>query len=174
MHKVVIATALTIAVGTASAQVARQARAGEMVRLREGLTLKVSTGAKTTFDKVKLKGTPFVVVLDLDAGDKETSLSYQLAADAKTSDVYLISGNQRFAPRAVVEDFPSWGTDNDKEVELVDAHDKGAASLNFRKAGSLSILFDLPADQAATQKKLSVIVRTLKPTEAEHSFVVSL
>lgn len=145
-----------------------------MVRLAEGLTLKVTTGTKGLFPTVKVKGIPFVVVLELDAGNREVALSYKLSAEVKSSDIQLTSGNQRFAPRAVMEDFPSWGSDNDKEVELVDPADSGDVSLNFRKAGSVSILFDLPADQVAAPKKLSVAVRTLKPSEEEHSVIVTL
>jgi hypothetical protein len=104
----------------------------------------------------------------------EVALSCILAASAKESDIYLTSGNQKSAPRAVMEDFPSWGSDNDKEVELVDPNDGGAVSLNFRRNGSTALLFDLPGEQLAGPKKLSVVVRTTKPTETEHSVVVTL
>ena len=174
IRTVLFCAALALVIEPASAQTARPVRAGEIVRVAEGLTLRVTTGAKSPFTNVKLKGTPFVVVLELDGGNKETALSYQLSTDVKSSDVYLTSGNQRFAPRAVMEDFPSWGSDNDKEVELVDPRDGGAVSLSFRKAGSVSILFEVPPDQAATPKKLTVSVRTLKPTEQQHSLIVTL
>ena len=152
----------------------RQAKAGEVVRLTEGLTVRVSKAVKSPFANVKVAGEPFVVVLELDAGLKDTGLSYQITADAKTSEVSLTNGNQRVAPRAVVEDFPSWGEDNDKEVEIISPQDKGAASISFRKTGSISILFDLPANQPAAARKLSLVLRTLKPAEEQHSLVVTL
>jgi len=152
----------------------KQARAGEIVPLTEGLTVRVTKAVKSPFANVKVAGEPFVVVLELDAGLKETGLSYQITADAKTSEVSLTSGTQRVAPRAVVEDFPSWGEDNDKEVELIAPQDKGAASITFRKTGSISILFDLPAGQPASGRKLSLVLRTLKPAEEQHSIVVTL
>lgn len=151
----------------------RQARAGEVVRLTEGLTLRVTKAVKSPFASVKVTGEPFAVVLELDAGLKETALSYQITADAKTSEVSLTSGTQRIAPRAVVEDFPSWGEDNDKEVELITPHDVGAASISFRRTGSISVLFDLPAGPPASARKLSLVLRTLKPTEEQHSIVVT-
>ncbi len=152
----------------------RQAKAGEVVRLTEGLTVRITKAVKSPFANVKVTGEPFVVVLEMDAGLKETALSYQITADAKTSEVSLTSGTQRVAPRAVVEDFPSWGEDNDKEVELISPQDKGAASISFRKTGSISILFDLPAGQPAAARKLSLVLRTLKPSEEQHSIVVTL
>lgn len=151
----------------------KQAKPGEIVRLTEGLTLRVTKAVKSPFANVKVAGEAFVVVLELDAGPKETGLSYQMTADAKTSEVSLTSGTQRVAPRALVEDFPSWGEDNDKEVELITPQDKGAASISFRKTGSISILFDLPAGQPAA-RKLSLVLRTLKPAEEQHSIVVTL
>lgn len=174
IRTVLFAVALALVIEPASAQTARQAKAGEILRLTDALTIKATTGTKALFPNVKLSGSPFVVVIELDAGAKEIALSYKVTADVKSSDIYLTSGNQRFAPRAVMEDFPSWGSDNDKEVELVEPHDGGAVSLSFKKAGSVSILFDLPVGQAATPKKLSVVVRTLKPSEQEHSLIVSL
>ena len=152
----------------------RQAKAGEVVRLTEGLTVRVGKAVKSPFANVKVAGEPFVVVLELDAGLKDTALSYQITADVKTSEVSLTSGTQRIAPRAVVEDFPSWGEDNDKEVELITPQDKGGASISFRKTGSISILFDLPAGQPAAGRKLSLVLRTLKPAEEKHSIVVTL
>ena len=166
--------ALALVLEPASAQTARQVKSGELVRVSDGLTVKVTTGAKTPFAKVKLAGAPFVVVVELDAGKNETALSYKLTADAKSSDLYLTVGTKKLVPRAVMEDFPSWGGDNDKEVEAVDPRDDGAVSLSFKRAGSISLLFDVPADQASAPKKLSILVRTVKPAEAEHSFVVTL
>lgn len=152
----------------------KQVKAGEMVRLTEGLTLRVTKAVKSPFANVKVKGESFVVVLELDSGNKNTALSYQLTTDPRTSEVSLTSGNQRIAPRAVVEDFPSWGEDNDKEVELVTPQDNGAVSISFRKTGSISILFDLPSGQTATPKKLSVVLKTSKPKDEQHTLLVTL
>jgi hypothetical protein len=152
----------------------KQVKAGETVKLTEGLTVRVTKAVRSPFANVKTKGEPFVVVLELDAGLKETALSYQITADAKTSEVSLTSGTQQVAPRAVVEDFPSWGEDNDKEVDLISPQDKGAASISFRKTGSISILFDLPAGQPAAGRKHTLVLRTLKPAEEQHSIVVTL
>jgi hypothetical protein len=152
---------------------ATQAKAGELVRLNENLTLKTTATPKSAFPKVKLKGEPFVVVLELDAGNKETLLSYHVSPEAKSSGVALTVGNQRLAPRAVIEDFPSWGEDNDKEVELVTPQDSGFVSLSFKKAGSVLILFDLPPGQAAAPKKLSLVLKTTKPTEGDHKLDVT-
>src|SRR6185503_7760850 len=76
----------------------KQAKPGEIVRLTEGLTLRVTKAVKSPFANVKVAGEAFVVVLELDAGPKETGLSYQMTADAKTSEVSLTSGTQRVAP----------------------------------------------------------------------------
>ena len=172
---VIFAAAFALITQSAFAQnPVKQAKAGEVVRLTEGLTLRVTKAVKSPFGKVKVTGEPFVLVLELDAGLKETGLSYLITADAKTSEVSLTSGNQRVAPRAVVEDFPSWGEDNDKEAELISPRDKGAASISFRKTGSISLLFDLPANQPAAARKLSLVLRTFKPSEEQHSLVVTL
>lgn len=171
----IIAAAFALITQSAFAQSpVKQAKAGEIVRLTEGVTVRVTKAVKSPFANVKVAGEAFVVVLELNAGLKETGLSYQITADAKTSEVSLTSGTQRVAPRAVVEDFPSWGEDNDKEVELISPQDKGTASISFRKTGSISILFDLPANQPAADRKLSLVLRTLKPAEEQHSIVVTL
>jgi uncharacterized protein YkvS len=152
----------------------KQAKAGEIVRLTQGLTLRVTKAVKSPFANVKVMGESFVVVLELDSGIKETALSYQITTDPKSSGVSLTSGNLKVAPRALVEDFPSWGEDNDKEVELVTPQDKGAVSISFRRTGSIFILFDLPSGQAATSKNLSVVLKTTKPKEEQHSVSVTL
>lgn len=75
----------------------------------------------------------------------------------------------------MIEDFPSWGGDNDKEIEILKPEDKAVgASLRFQGKGSVSLLFDVPADQAKTQKKLSILIKTVEPTVEEHSFIVSI
>jgi len=175
MRRVIsIVFSLILGIATTSAQTARQIKAGELARIQEGLTLKVVTGDKATFSSVKLKGAPYVIVLQLESPNREVSLSYKLSGDLRQSDIFLTTGSQKITARAVMEDFPSWGSDNDKEIESVDPNDTGAVSLNFRRSGSVSILFDLPADQLTAPKKLTVGLKTLKPTEQQHSFVVTL
>jgi hypothetical protein len=154
---------------------AKQIKAGEVVQLGEGLTLRVAKATKSAFADVKVKGEPVVVVLDLEGSKKGATLFYKLNADPKLSDVQLTVGTQRLAPRAVVEDFPSWGKDNDKEVDIVDSKaGVGSTTINFEKKGSVSLLFDVPPEQAKTPQKLSLMLRTIKPNDQRYSFVVSL
>ena len=149
----------------------RQAKAGEVVQLGVGLNLRVTKSAKSPFTGVKLQGSPLIVVLEFDGG-KGASVSYKLTPDAK-SDLYLMSGAQKISPLAVIEDFPSWGTDNDKEVEVLDPKDKiGIVTLNFAQKGTVSLLFDLSAEQAKAPQKISLIVRT--PKNESFSVVVNL
>jgi len=152
-----------------------QAKAGDLVSLSEGITIRVTKAAKSPFGSVKVKGEPLVVVLELDAGKKNARLGYKLGTDAAWSDIYLEGGDKRFGPRAVVEDFSSWGNDNDKEVEVLDPKDKTVgASLQFRGKGSLYLLFDVPSEQARTQKKLTIVIETIESTAQEHTVVVTL
>lgn len=154
---------------------ARQLKTGEAVPLGDGLTLRVSKPTTSPFKDVKLKGTPVVVVLELEAGKKSATLSYKLSADPKLSELYLAGAAQRIAPLAVIEDFPSWGSDNDKEVEILDVADKvGGVMINFQRKGTVSLLFDVPAEQARSPQKFSIRLRTLKPTDEQHSFIVNL
>ena len=154
---------------------AKQIKAGEVVLFGDSFTVKVTQSAKSPFSNVKLKGDPFVVVIELDGGKKGVTLSYNLTADSRSSDVYLASGTLRNAPRAVMEDFPSWGSDNDKEIEVLDRNDTdGGVSLTFAGKGALSLLFELPAGQAKSPKKLSVSLRTTQPQSEAYSFVVNL
>lgn len=158
-----------------AADSARQLKAGELVQLSDNLTVRVMKSAKSPFTSVNVKGETVVVVLELEAGKKGATLSYRLSADPKLSDVYLASGAQRIAPRAVIEDFPSWGADNDKGVEIVDPAEKGGAvTLKFERKGSVSLLFDVPPEQARTPQQCSITLRTVKPKDEQHSFVVSL
>jgi hypothetical protein len=153
----------------------RQFKAGDVVRLSDSLTAKVMKSTPSSFAKVKVKGEAVVVVLELDAGKKGVTLTYKLTADTKLSDVYLASGGQRIAPRAVLEDFPSWGKDNDKEVEVLDATDKsGGVTLTFERKGSIALLFDVPLEQAKTPKTFSMVLRTVKPKDEQLSLVVDL
>lgn len=158
-----------------AADSARRLKTGEAVPLADGLTLRVSKPTKSPFSDVKLKGTPLVVVLELEAGKKGATLSYNLSADPKVSGLYLAGAAQRIAPLAVIEDFPSWGTDNDKEVEILDVADKsGSVVIDFERKGTISLLFDVPAEQARSPQKFSMRIRTLKPAEEQHSFIVDL
>jgi hypothetical protein len=150
-------------------------KSGETVQLADGLSFKVTRIAKSPFTEVKLRGQAVVVVLDLDAGRKSATISYQLSANPKLSEIYLADGAQKIAPFAVIEDFPSWGSDNDKEVEILDPAEKAAGvNLNFEKKGSISLLFDVPLEQAKTPQKLSIKIRAVKPSDELHSFVVNL
>jgi hypothetical protein len=172
-------TALTITNAYPSAQTAspvKQIKAGETVLFGDSFTARVSQTTKSPFPpKLKLKGEPVVVVIELDGGKKGVTLSYNLTANVKSSDVALMTGTVRTAPLAVIEDFPSWGGDNDKEVEVLDPKDtSGNVALTFEGKGSVSLLFDVPAAQAKGPRKLSVSLRTTQPQEQAHSFVVIL
>ena len=154
---------------------ARQLKIGEVAQLGDSLTMKVTKGTKSVFKDVKVKGELVVVVFELDAGKKGATLSYQLSADPKLSEVHLAVGAERTAPRAVMEDFPSWGNDNDKDVEVLNSADKAAGvTLTFERKGSVSLLFDVPPEQAKTSQKFSIVFRTIKPKSEQYSFVVNL
>lgn len=160
---------------TGAAESARQIKAGEVVLFGDTIRVKVTQSAKSPFPGFKLKGEPVVVVIELDGGKRGVTLSYNLTADSKSSDLSLLTGALRNAPRAVMEDFPSWGSDNDKEVEILDPNGTdGNVSLTFEGKGAITLLFDVPAPQAKSPRKLSVMLRTLKPQAEEHSFVVNL
>jgi hypothetical protein len=151
---------------------AKEVKAGELVQVGDNLTLKVSQSPKSPFAGIQVKGEPIVVMLELDAGKKSAMLSYNLSADSKASNVYLSNGAQRFAPRAVMDDFPSWGRNNDKEVEVLDPKEAdGNVSLKFEGKGAVSLLFDVPATQAKVSKKLSIVLRA---GQEQHSFVVNM
>jgi len=167
--------ALTIQTAYTQTEVTnKQIKSGESVQLSDNLTVRVMKAPAASFSKVKLKGEALVVVLELDA-KKSASVSYKVTSDPKLSDIYIASGGQRIAPRAVIEDFPSWGTDNDKDVEVLDPTDKsGRVTLTFDRKGSVSLLFDVPTDQAKTTKTFSMILRTLKPKDEQLSLVVDL
>jgi hypothetical protein len=152
----------------------KEVKAGEALLLGDILLVKVTQSNKSAFPGIKIKGEPLIVVLELDAGKKGVTLSYNLSADPKSSELYLTSGTQRSAPRAVIEDFPSWGSDNDKEVELLDPKGAGSSSLEFEGKGSISLLFDVPVAQAKGPKKLSMVLRTVQPKREQLSIVVNL
>jgi hypothetical protein len=154
---------------------AKPLRAGQLVQLSNSVTFKVTRAAKSPFTGVKVQGQAVVIVLDLDAGKKSATISYQLSANPKLSEIYLTDGAQKIAPLAVIEDFPSWGEDNDKEIEILDPAEKsGGVNLNFQQKGAVSLLFDVPVEQAKTPQKLSIKIRAVTPTDEQHSFVVTL
>jgi hypothetical protein len=154
---------------------ARQVKAGEVVQFGDSLSVRVTKSSTPQFSGVKLKGQPLVVVLDFDGGKQGATLSYKVTADPRTSDLCLASGAQRLAPSAVIEDFPSWGKDNDKEVEVLNPREGGGGViLTFGQKGSISLLFDVPAEQARAALKFSMTLRTVKPKDEQHSFVVNL
>jgi hypothetical protein len=153
----------------------RQVKAGEVLQFGDSLTVRVTRSPMSQFSGVKLKGQPLVVVLDFESGKQGATLSYKLTADTRTSELYLASGAQRLAPLAVIEDFPSWGKDNDKEVEVLNPKEGGGGViLTFGQKGSISLLFDVPAEQAKAALKFSMTLRTVKPKDEQHSFVVSM
>lgn len=151
-----------------------QVKAGEVVPFGESLYVRVVKSQKT-FTGVRVKGEPVVVVLEMDSGKPGATLFYKLSASPNATEVYLLSGAKKVAPRAVIEDFPSWGTDNDKEVEILDPKDAiGGVTLNFKQKGSIALLFDVPVEDAKAQKKLSVVLRMVEPKDEQRSFVVTL
>jgi hypothetical protein len=153
---------------------ARQVRAGEVVPFGESLFVRVMKSTKP-FAGVKVKGEPVVVVLEMDAGKPGATLFYKLSADPATTEVYLLSGAKKLAPRAVIEDFPSWGKDNDKEVDMLDPKETiGGVTLTFQQKGSIALLFDVPLEEAKTPKKVSVALRMVQPKDEQRSFVVTL
>ncbi len=153
---------------------ARQVKAGEVVTIGSSLFVRVTKSTKS-FAGVKVKGTAVVVDLEMDAGKLGATLYYKLTADPGSTGVYLVSGAQKLAPRAVIEDFPSWGTDNDKEVETLDPKDTiGGVTLTFQRKGSISLLFDVPLEEEKTPKKLSVMIRMVQPKDDQRSFVATL
>jgi hypothetical protein len=157
------------------ADVLRQVKAGEVVKLDDSLGVKVSQSTTPSFAGVTLKGEPVVVVIELDAGKESVTFLYKLSSLSRSSEIYLSSGGEKLAPRAVIEDFPSFGVDNDKEVEVLDP--KGGISpstLEFEGKGSILLLFDVPKGQAKAPKKFSAIIRTMKPKAEQHSIVVGL
>ena len=173
----VVVVALTINVAypqSRSGDSARQVKAGEVVPFGETVFVR-ATKATKSFEGVKVKGEPVVVVLEMDAGKQGATLFYRLSADPGSSEIYLLSGAQKIAPRAVIEDFPSWGRDNDKEVDKLDPKETiGGVTLTFQQKGSISLLFDVPLEEAKTQKKLSVVLRMVQPKDEQRYFVVTL
>ncbi len=170
-------SALTINVAytqSRSADAARQVQAGEVVPIGSTLFVRVMKSTKS-FEGVKVKGEAFVVVLEMDAGKQGATLFYKLNANPATSEIYLLSGARKLAPRAVIEDFPSWGKDNDKDIDGLDPKETiGGVTLTFQQKGSIALLFDVPLEDAKTQKKLSVALRMVQPKDDQRSFVVTL
>ncbi len=153
---------------------ARQVQAGEVVPFGESLFVRVMMATKP-FAGVKVKGEAVVVVLEMDAGKSGATLFYKLSANPATTEVYLLSGAKKLAPCAVIEDFPSWGKDNDKEVDTLNPKETiGGVTLTFEQKGSIALLFDVPLEEAKTPKKLSVALRMVQPKDEQRSFVVTL
>jgi hypothetical protein len=88
---------------------AGQQRAGEVIPIGDTLFIKVNK-ATTPFAGVKLNGEAFVAVLEMESGKKGATLFYKISANPDTSEIFLMSGTKKIAPRAVIEDFPSWGS----------------------------------------------------------------
>jgi len=170
----VISAVIVIALQLANINpVAGQARPGEVITIGDTVFIKVSK-ATTQFAGVKVKGEAFVAVLEMESGKKGATLFYKINNTPDSSQIFLMSGTKKIAPRAVIEDFPSWGQDNDKEIDTLDPKDTiGGTTLTFQQKGSLSILFDVPLEEARTPKKLSVALRMVQPKDDEKTFVVS-
>jgi len=152
---------------------AGQQRPGEIIPIGDTLMIKVNK-ATTPFPGVKLKGEAFVAVLEMESGKKGATLFYKISANPDTTEIFLMSGTKKIAPRAVIEDFPSWGQDNDKEIDSLDPKDTvGGTTLTFQQKGSVSILFDVPLEEARNPKKLSVGLRMVQPKDDERTFVVA-
>jgi len=172
-----VVSALTINVAypqSKGSDEARQVKAGETVPIGDTLFIRVMKSTKA-FEGVKVKGEPVVVVLEMDAGKQGATVFYNINSNPATSEVYLLSGARRVAPRAVVEDFPSWGKDNDKDIDTLDPKETlGGTTLSFQQKGSIALLFDVPVEDAKTPKKLSIALRMVQPKDELRSFVVSL
>ena len=157
-----------------SADEAKQVRAGEVVRIGDTLFIRVMKSAQA-FAGIKVKGEAMVVVLEMEAGKQGATLFYKLNANPASSEIYLLSGARKVAPRAVIEDFPSWGKDNDKDIDSLDPKETvGGTTLTFQQKGSIALLFDVPLEDSKTPKKLSVALRMVQPMDEQRSFVVSL
>jgi hypothetical protein len=143
-----------------------------------GTTLKARftrgwNGPKLPTDAVKVKGNAMFAMIEFQA-TKSATVSYKTTPDDK-SDIYLVKDGQKIAPIAVMEDFPSWGEDNDKEVELLTSRNSpGSTTLNFSQTGWLNILFDVPLEQMKPPQNFKLMVRSLKANNQTYSFAVSL
>ncbi|HWC77901.1 MAG TPA: hypothetical protein VG778_10590 [Blastocatellia bacterium] len=153
----------------------RDVKPGEVVKISDSLSVKVSKSTAPVFPGVKVKGEALVVTLELIAAKKSATVSYSPSTDAKRSEISLTAGTLKLGPVAVVEDFPSWGKDNDKEVEVLDPKEThSSSSVEFEQQGSVSFLFDIPAAQAKTAKKLTLKFRTTQPAPEQYSLTVVL
>lgn len=150
----------------------RQVKGGEWFQLGSTINLRVMRGSKVLFTGVKIQGSAIFALLEFEGG-KGSSVSYKLTPDAK-SDIYLTKGDQKIFPVAVMEDFPSWGADNDKDVEVLNPRESvGAVTLNFAQKGWVSLLFDVSAEQMKAPQIFKLIVNTIKANNTKYSFVVS-
>ena len=170
---VAMATILVPAGYSQAPDAPQQVKAGVWVPLGTTINARAVQATKKTFNGVKLQGTAVEVLIEFNA-TKSASIAYKLSPDAK-SDIYLLKGDQKISPIAVVEDFPSWGADNDKEVEVLNPRDSiGDVTLNFTQKGSVSLLFDVPADSNKAPQNFKLMVNNIKANTAKYSFVVSL
>jgi hypothetical protein len=150
----------------------RQVKSGEWFQLGTTIKVRAIRGTKALFNGVKLQGSAVFAELEFDAG-KNSSVAYKLTPDAK-SDIYLVKGEQKIFPIAVIEDFPSWGADNDKEIEVLNPRESvGNVTLNFALKGSVSLLFDVPAEQMKPPQNFKLVVNAIKANGAKFSFVVN-
>jgi hypothetical protein len=150
----------------------RQVKSGEWFQLGTTIKVRAVRGTKVQFNGVKLQGSPVEVLIEFDGG-KNSNVAYKLTPDAK-SDIYLMKGDQEIAPVAVMEDFPSWGADNDKEIEVLNPKESvGNVTLNFSQKGSVSLLFDVPAEQMKPPQNFKLVVNSIKANGAKFSFVVN-
>ena len=156
-------------------RVSKEFKAREVISLGETMTVKGASGARPLTSGLKIKGESFVAVLDFDAGKKAAGVTYNLSLDPENSGIWLLINGKKFSPVAVMDDFPSWGSNNDKEIEPIEKEDGDSSpSLRFEGRGSISFIFDLPAGSAKAPKKLSVSLQSTEPKLASHEFIVSL
>lgn len=150
----------------------RQVKSGEWIPLGTAIKVRAARATKKSFNGVKLQGSPLEVVIEFESV-KNASIAYKVTPDAK-SDIYLLKGDQKIAPLAMVEDFPSWGADNDKEIEVLDSKDPGGVTLNFAQKGVVSLLFDLSPALSKEPQNFKLMVNGITANGAKYSFVVNL
>jgi hypothetical protein len=123
----------------------KEFKAREVISLGDAMTVKGAPGVRPLISGLKFKGESFVAVLDFNA-KKAAGIIYNLSIDPDTTGVALLIGGKKYAPVATMDDFPSWGRDNDKEIEPLEKDDtEGSVSVRFDGRGSVSFFFDLPA-----------------------------
>src|SRR5438128_8435680 len=70
----------------------KQVKAGDSLKLCEGVTLRVVKSPSPRFKSVKLKGEAVVVALNFDAGKQSATVSYKATGNPDSSEVYLTDG----------------------------------------------------------------------------------